>query len=84
MLHDDVFAIWGHRRQEIQVFLQHINNQQKEIQFYTMEEEEGGSLPFLDVTSTEGNKWQLANICLLEAYSYQHVQVSTFPFQSSP
>ena len=50
--------------------------------FNTMEEEEGGSLPFLDVTSTEGNKWQLANICLLEAYSYQ--QVSKFPFQSSP
>ena len=81
MLHDGVFAIWGHGRQEIQVFLQHINNQQKEIQFYTMEEEEGGSLPFLDVTSTEGNKWQLANICLQEAYSYQ--QVSKFPFQSS-
>ena len=45
---DDTFVIWPHSPSHLQDFLQHINRQHHDIQF-TMETENDGSLPFLDV-----------------------------------
>jgi predicted GIY-YIG superfamily endonuclease len=45
---DDVFAIWSHGEVKLYEFLDHINSIHPKIQF-TMEMEENGKLPFLDV-----------------------------------
>ena len=51
-----LFVVWNHGEEELQLFLQHINSKNKNIQF-TMEKEENGILPFLDVLiSREGNR----------------------------
>ena len=45
---DDTFAIWSYDEEELQLFLQHINNKNKNIQF-TMENEDNGLLLSLEV-----------------------------------
>ena len=45
---DDVFAVWSHGEVKLCEFLEHINSIHPKIQF-TMEMEENGKLPFLDV-----------------------------------
>ena len=45
---DDTFVIWPYDRDKLQDFLGHLNNRQESIKF-TMEEENAGSIPFLDV-----------------------------------
>ena len=45
---DDTFVIWSHARQKLDNFLRHLNNIHSCIKF-TMEVEENGQLPFLDV-----------------------------------
>ena len=44
---DDTFVAWNQGEGKLQLFLQHINSKNKNIQF-TMEKEENGLLPFLD------------------------------------
>ena len=45
---DDTFVIWPHGPQHLQGFLDHLNNLHPNIKF-TMDQEEGNSIPFLDV-----------------------------------
>jgi aromatic ring-cleaving dioxygenase len=45
---DDIFAVWPHGKEKLDIFLQHLNNQHVNISF-TMELEANGCLPFLDV-----------------------------------
>jgi predicted phosphoribosyltransferase len=45
---DDIFAEWSHGKNDLQDFLQHLNNIHKSIEF-TMEAEQDRTLPFLDV-----------------------------------
>ena len=45
---DDTFAIWPHGRERLTEFLDHLNGLHNNIKF-TMETEEEGHLPFLDV-----------------------------------
>lgn len=45
---DDTFVVWRHGRDELVNFLHHLNSQHESIQF-TMEIEEAGCIPFLDV-----------------------------------
>ena len=45
---DDTFAVWSHGEKELYTFLEHLNSQNKAIQF-TMEKECDGKLAFLDV-----------------------------------
>jgi hypothetical protein len=45
---DDIFAVWPHGKDDLQDFLQHLNNIHKSIEF-TMEAEQDRTLPFLDV-----------------------------------
>ncbi|GJQ73674.1 hypothetical protein Trydic_g14012 [Trypoxylus dichotomus] len=45
---DDIFVIWPHGPRTLEEFLQHINKQHVNVNF-TMEIEEDGNLPFLDV-----------------------------------
>ena len=53
---DDTFVVWNHGEVELQLFLQQINSKNENIQF-TMEKEENGQLPFLDVLiSREGSR----------------------------
>ena len=49
---DDTFIIWQHSKQQLDNFFQHLNNQHSNIKF-TMETEDQGSLPFLDVCITK-------------------------------
>ena len=42
---DDTFVVWNHGEEELQLFLQHINSKNKNIQF-TMEKEEMVYFPF--------------------------------------
>ena len=46
---DNTFVIWPHGQQALGDFHAHLNSQNPDIQF-TMEEESGGELPFLDTT----------------------------------
>lgn len=45
---DDTFNLWPHSKSELNPFLAHLNSQQSSIQI-TMETEDEGKLPFLDV-----------------------------------
>ena len=45
---DDIFAIWPHGKASLTTFLVHLSSLHKNIQF-TMEMEENGRLPFLDI-----------------------------------
>jgi hypothetical protein len=45
---DDTFVVWPHGKDQLDEFLHHLNNQRSSIQF-TMEFENEGSIPFLDV-----------------------------------
>jgi hypothetical protein len=45
---DDTFTIWPHGAEKLSNFLQHLNSINKNIQF-TMETENDGKLPFLDI-----------------------------------
>ena len=45
---DDTFVIWPHGKASLTNFLEHLNGLHKNIQF-TMEIEENGRLPFLDI-----------------------------------
>ena len=45
---DDTYVIWSHRSEKQDRFLNHINSQSDSIKF-TMEVEENGCLPFLDI-----------------------------------
>ncbi|XP_011069268.1 PREDICTED: uncharacterized protein LOC105155067 [Acromyrmex echinatior] len=45
---DDTFVIWRHGRSELRKFLIHLNKQHPNIRF-TIDIEENGKLPFLDV-----------------------------------
>ena len=45
---DDTFIIWPHGPHRLQSFLNHLNDLHPSIKF-TMEQEEGNSMPFLDV-----------------------------------
>jgi len=44
---DDTFAIWPHKIEKLQNFLDHLNVIHRNIQF--MEMERDGNLPFLDI-----------------------------------
>jgi len=57
---DDTFVSWPHGLDRLQEFLQHINGLHKKIQF-TMEIEEGGHLPFLDVDVYRRNDGSLGH-----------------------
>ena len=45
---DDVFAIWPHGKEKLELFLKHLNDTHLAIKF-TIEEESNQELPFLDV-----------------------------------
>jgi len=45
---DDIFIIWPHGQEKLEEFLNHISGLHNKIQF-TMEKEEEGHLPFLDI-----------------------------------
>jgi hypothetical protein len=45
---DDTNVLWPHGKDELDKFFQHLNDISKDIKF-TMELEENGSIPFLDV-----------------------------------
>ena len=48
---DDTNVIWPHGENELKKFFEHLNNRSTDIKF-TMELEENGSIPFLDVLIT--------------------------------
>lgn len=50
----DTFIIWPHGRTAVQGFYAHINSQHRNIKF-TMEVEENGKMPFLDVAVIRKN-----------------------------
>jgi hypothetical protein len=45
---DDTNVLWPHGKEELDKFFQHLNNLSKDIKF-TMELEDNGSIPFLDI-----------------------------------
>ncbi|XP_054723405.1 uncharacterized protein LOC129233402 [Uloborus diversus] len=49
---DDTFAVWSYGEEDLQLFLQHLNNIHPRFQF-TMEKESNNQLPFLDVLVTK-------------------------------
>ena len=57
---DDTFIIWQHSKQQLDNFFQHLNNQHSNIKF-TMETEDQGSLPFLDVHITKATDSHLTH-----------------------
>jgi hypothetical protein len=51
---DDTNVIWPHGRDELSKFVHHLNNQYEHIPLSsTMDMEENGSIPFLDVRVTK-------------------------------
>ena len=60
---DDTFVIWTDEREELHRFHQHLNNQHSNIQF-TMEEESGCKLAFLDVLVTRDGERLLTSVYL--------------------
>ena len=57
---DDTFVIWPHGHDKLELFRQHLNNIRDPIKF-TMETEDNGQLPFLDVlVNRTGNRMTTA------------------------
>jgi hypothetical protein len=57
---DDTFVVWPHGRDELQRFLKHLNSIHQNIAF-TMEVEQQGTLPFLDVLVKRGPNGSLGH-----------------------
>jgi hypothetical protein len=57
---DDTNFIWPHRRDSLEEFLKHMNNQSKDIKF-TMEIENDKNISFLDVLLTRENDGTLVH-----------------------
>jgi hypothetical protein len=56
---DDTNVLWPHGKDELEKFFQHLNDISKDIKF-TMELEENGIIPFLDVLikrKEDGESW---------------------------
>ena len=69
---DDTFIIWQHSKQQLDNFFQHLNNQHSNIKF-TMETEDQGSLPFLDVRITKATDGHL-----IKSTESRRIQTDTF------
>ena len=52
---DNTFIIWPHGESKLEIFLTHLNNRRDSIKI-TMEKEEAGSIPFLDVHVSRSGK----------------------------
>ena len=57
---DDTNVIWTHNKTDIPVFFEHLNKQSKSIKF-TMELEENGIIPFLDILISKRNDGTLSH-----------------------
>ncbi|GJQ65487.1 hypothetical protein Trydic_g7592 [Trypoxylus dichotomus] len=53
---DDTFIVWNHGRENLDIFLRHLNNIHPNNQF-TTEFEKDGALPFLDVLVYKKRRW---------------------------
>jgi hypothetical protein len=58
---DDTNVLWPHGKEELQNFFQHLNNISEEIKF-TMELEENGSIPFLDILINRKSDGNLGHV----------------------
>jgi hypothetical protein len=58
---DDTNVLWPHGKEELDKFFQHLNNISKDIKF-TMELEENGSIPFLDVLINKKEDGNLGHV----------------------
>ena len=52
---DDTLVVWPHGRDHLDEFFRHLNSERSSIQF-TMELENEGSIPFLDVLVKRGDE----------------------------
>ena len=73
---DDTFVIWTHGQEELHQFHQHLNNQHSNIQF-TMEEESGCELAFLDVLVTRKDERLLTSVYRKPTHTERYI-----PFNS--
>ncbi len=73
---DDNFVIWQHSRDQLNVFLDHLNSQHPAIRF-TIEMEENGCLPFLDVLVMRES-----NHCKTTVFRKKSNSERFIPFQS--
>ena len=58
---DDVFCIWNHRFESFNLFLERLNNFDKNIKFI-VESEENNKLPFLDILLIKRGNYLLFSI----------------------
>ena len=73
---DDTFVIWSYDRDKLQDFLGHLDNRQESIKF-TMEEENAGSIPFLDVLiKRSGN--QLTSVYRKRTHTNRYLHFSSY------
>lgn len=79
---DDTFILWPHSRDKLELFLQHLNNQSRSIQF-TMNPKVNGSLPFLDVlVSKKGDGSFSHQIFHKKTHTEQYLHVATHNYPS--
>ena len=74
---DDTFVIWPHGRKELQTFHNHLNNLRDSIKF-TMEEEENGSIPFLDVLVTRNNNHMTTSIHRKKTHTDRYLHYASY------
>ncbi|GJQ82841.1 hypothetical protein Trydic_g2581 [Trypoxylus dichotomus] len=74
---DDTFVIWPDGPRTLEEFLQHINRQHANVNF-TMEIEEDGSLPFLDVLVERTDSNKLGHNAYRPDMTYFRIQPSIF------
>ena len=67
---DDVFFIWKGSKEELELFVWHLNGFEYRVQF-TLEVEKEGFLPFLDVGITNLDGKLLAKICRKPQHTQQ-------------
>jgi len=80
---DDTNVIWPHGKNELKSFFEHLNNRLADIKF-TMELEENGSIPFLDVLITRKEDGTLGHRVFRKktnTESYLHVDSHRHPSQ---
>ena len=75
---DDTNVIWPHGEIELGKFLTHLNNISPNIKF-TMELEENGSIPFVDVLLTRKKDGTLGHEVFRKKYSYKELPPCRLP-----
>ena len=74
---DIIYAVWQHGDQHLKSFYDHLNNQHPAIQF-TVEEEQEGKIPFLDVMVERGETKLITSVFCKKTHTDRYMNFNSY------